>query len=133
MANDDEYIDSLTDKELEELTDPDDNPDEADVDASARSVNIAALICGITAAVLTAGAAIWLYFYLRDKHEECTFSRDVRHLKGDVQRIATQADPRQIVHNREVRKAMSVLSDHVRDLPGDVHDAAARVRDAIAD
>ena len=46
------YPDELSDTELDELHDPDDNPDEADVDASKHNVNIATVICGIVCGVL---------------------------------------------------------------------------------
>lgn len=133
MANDDETIDRLTDEELDELTSPDDNPDEADVENSERNVNIAAIICGIAAGILFIGAGIWLYCYLRDKHNECTLSRQIKQLKGDIKHIAKEADPKRIAHNREVRQAMNTISDYVHDIPGHVEDAAAHVRGMIGD
>ncbi len=76
---------------------------------------------------------IWLYCYLRDKHNECTLSRQIKQFKGDVKHIAKEADPKRLVHNAEVRLAMNTISDYVHDIPGHVEDAATRVRDAITD
>ena len=133
MASDDETIDRLTDEELDELTSPDDNPDEADVEDSEHNVNIAAIICGIAAGILFIGAGIWLYCYLRDKHNECTLSRQIKQFKGDVKHIAKEADPKRLAHNAEVRHAMNTISDYVHVIPGHIGDAASRVRDAITD
>ena len=133
MANDDETIDRLTDEELDELTSPDDNPDEADVEDSEHNVHIAAIICGIAAGLLFIGAGIWLYCYLRDKHNECTLSRQIKQFKGDVKHITKEADPKRLARNAEVRHAMNTISDYVHDIPGHVEDAASRVRDAITD
>lgn len=110
MANDDETIDRLTDEELDELTSPDDNPDEADVEDSEHNVNIAAIICGIAAGILFIGAGIWLYCYLRDKHNECTLSRQIKQFKGDVKHITKEADPKRLARNAEVRHAMNIGS-----------------------
>ncbi|RYQ11284.1 hypothetical protein PG2093B_0522 [Bifidobacterium pseudolongum subsp. globosum] len=133
MASDDETIDRLSDKELDELTSPDDNPDEADVEDSAHNVNVAAIICGIVAGILFIGAGIWLYLYLRDKHAECALSRQIRQFKGDVRHIVKEADPKRLARNYEVRQAMNTISDYVHEIPGHVEDAASRVRDAISD
>ncbi len=125
MASDDETIDRLTDEELDELTSPDDNLDEADVEDSEHNVNIAAIICGIAAGILFIGAGIWLYCYLRDKHNECTLSRQIKQFKGDVKHITKEADPKRLARNAEVRHAMNTISDYVHDIPGHVQRRSA--------
>ncbi len=67
--------------------------------------------------ILFIGAGIWLYCYLRDKHNECTLSRQIKQFKGDVKHIAKEADPKRLVHNAEVRHAMNTISDYVHDIP----------------
>lgn len=118
--------DELTDAELEELRDPDDNPDKADVDASAHNVNAAAVICGVVCGVLLIGAICWLVARGREHCEDHEMRRDFEALKRNVRRV-----PELVSENDDVRKAVKTISTHMRDMRDDAQDAFDRAHDAL--
>lgn len=120
------YPDELSDTELDELHDPDDNPDEADVDASKHNVNIAAVICGIVCGVLLIGAICWLVTRNREHREAHELRRDFEELRRNVKRV-----PELVSENEDVRKAVKTISTHVRDMRDDAQDAFGRAHDAL--
>ncbi|ATU20361.1 hypothetical protein [Bifidobacterium choerinum] len=120
------YPDELSDTELDELHDPDDNPDEADVDASKHNVNIAAVICGIVCGVLLIGAICWLVARNREHREAHELRRDFEELRRNVKRV-----PELVSENEDVRKAVKTISTHVRDMRDDAQDAFGRAHDAL--
>ncbi|PAU68361.1 hypothetical protein [Bifidobacterium criceti] len=118
--------DELTAAELDELDNPDDNPDEADVDASQHNVNIAAIICGIVFGVLLIGAVCWLVVRVREEREDHEIRRDFEALKNNVKRV-----PELVSENEDVRKAVKTISTHVRDMRDDAEDAISRAQNAL--
>lgn len=116
-----EKINQLSDAELEELTSPDDNPDEADVDDSAQHMQCITMICGIVAAVLAIAAGVWLGVHLHNKHTNSCAKR-FDHI---------------LDHVDDAKDRMEAVRGHVgqtlRQLPSDVRDVATNVKDAIID
>lgn len=118
--------DELSDAELEELHDPDDDPDEADVDASKHNVNIAAAICGVVCGVLLIGAVCWLLARRREHREEHELRRDFETLKRNVKRM-----PELVSENDDVRRAVKTISTHMRDMRDDAQDVIEHAHDAL--
>ncbi|MEE1296255.1 MAG: hypothetical protein UHD09_05320 [Bifidobacterium sp.] len=61
--------DKLTPQEIEELEDPDDNPDRADLDVSAHRVHVAAGICTGLAIALALAAGVCIGMHCRCRRD----------------------------------------------------------------
>lgn len=135
MADSFPNFDELSQQELNELNTPDDNPDEADIDASARHMRIATVLCAAGAGLVAFAAIRGICRHLRNRREERELTRDLSRVRDDLQRIAANVSPTQFIADHEIRKAANRVSERVservHDLPGEVQDAAARVREAI--
>lgn len=102
--------DDLSEAELEELTSPDDNPDEADVDASAQKLNGVALLCGAVAGVLALGALITLIVH----HSHKKHKREAS-LAGAASRMATRVGDAHARHMDELQDHVELLRNHTKD------------------
>lgn len=123
--------DTLTDQEVEELDDRDDNLDNADVDASQHRVRKTMMICGITAGVLALAAGIAIAV-IKCKHSKLyRMHKQFDNFTSSMKTLYAEHQPSQIVQNKEVQQAMNVISEHIHDLPSQVQNAAEQVRNTL--
>lgn len=127
----DTNFDELDAHDIDEINDPDDNPDVADADASARNLHHTLMICFIviSALCLCINIAVLITLYKSGKLNGTASDIDV--LKADVRRLAGDAKAKGLTQSKEVRKALNTLSQHIRKIPDEAQLAASRVRESF--
>ena len=127
----DKTSDELSDRAIEDLNDPDDNPDVADADATEHNLRRAVIICFIVTSVMCLCINIVVLLMLQRKGKLDKAAANLDEFKENMQHLASDKS-RQIARNKDVRKAMDTISQHIREIPSEAQSAVTRVRDSLA-
>lgn len=127
----DKTSDELTERDIEDLNDPDDNPDVADADATEHNLRRAVIICFIVTSVMCLCINIVVLLMLQRKGKLDKAAADLDEFKENMQHLASDKS-RQIARNKDVRKAMDTISQHIHEIPSEAQSAVTRVRDSFA-
>lgn len=127
----DKTRDELTERDIEDLNDPDDNPDVADADAAEHNLRRAVIICFIVTSVMCLCINIVVLLMLQRKGKLDKAAANLDEFKENMQHLASDKS-RQIARNKDVRKAMDTISQHIREIPSEAQSAVTRVRDSLA-
>lgn len=127
----DKTSDELTERDIEDLNDPDDNPDVADADATEHNLRRAVIICFIVTSVMCLCINIVVILMLQRKGKLDKATADLDEFKENMQHLASDKS-RQIARNKDVRKAMDTISQHIHEIPSEAQSAVTRVRDSFA-
>ncbi len=127
----DKTSDELTERDIEDLNDPDDNPDVADADATEHNLRRAVIICFIVTSVMCLCINIAVLLMLQRKGKLDKAAADLDEFKENMQHLASDKS-RQIARNKDVRKAMDTISQHIHEIPSEAQSAVTRVRDSFA-
>ncbi|RYN14919.1 hypothetical protein PG2006B_0521 [Bifidobacterium animalis subsp. animalis] len=127
----DKTSDELTERDIEDLNDPDDNPDAADADATEHNLRRAVIICFIVTSVMCLCINIAVLLMLQRKGKLDKAAADLDEFKENMQHLASDKS-RQIARNKDVRKAMDTISQHIHEIPSEAQSAVTRVRDSFA-
>ena len=112
----DKTSDELTERDIEDLNDPDDNPDVADADATEHNLRRAVIICFIVTSVMCLCINIVVLLMLQRKGKLDKAAANLDEFKENMQHLASDKS-RQIARNKDVRKAMDTISQHIREIP----------------
>lgn len=127
----DKTSDELTERDIEDLNNPDDNPDVADADATEHNLRRAVIICFIVTSVMCLCINIVVLLMLQRKGKLDKAAADLDEFKESMQHLASDKS-RQIARNKDVRKAMDTISQHIHEIPSEAQSAVTRVRDSFA-
>ena len=127
----DKTSDELTERDIEDLNDPDDNPDVADADATEHNLRRAVIICFIVTSVMCLCINIVVLLMLQRKGKLDKAAANLDEFQENMQHLASDKS-RQIARNKDVRKAMDTISQHIREIPSEAQSAVTRVRDSLA-
>ena len=127
----DKTSDELTERDIEDLNDPDDNPDVADADATEHNLRCAVIICFIVTSVMCLCINIVVLLMLQRKGKLDKAAANLDEFNENMQHLASDKS-RQIARNKDVRKAMDTISQHIREIPSEAQSAVTRVRDSLA-
>lgn len=127
----DKTSDELTEHDIEDLNDPDDNPDVADADATEHNLRRAVIICFIVTSVMCLCINIVVLLMLQRKDKLDKAAADLDEFTENMQHLASDKS-RQIARNKDVRKAMDTISQHIHEIPSEAQSAVTRVRDSFA-
>ena len=127
----DKTSDELTERDIEDLNDPDDNPDVADADATEHNLRRAVIICFIVTSVMCLCINIVVLLMQQRKGKLDKAAANLDEFKENMQHLASDKS-RQIARNKDVRKAMDTISQHIREIPSEAQSAVTRVRDSLA-
>lgn len=127
----DKTSDELTERDIEDLNNPDDNPDVADADATEHNLRRAVIICFIVTSVMCLCINIVVLLMLQRKGKLDKAAADLDEFKENMQHLASDKS-RQIARNKDVRKAMDTISQHIHEIPSEAQSAVTRVRDSFA-
>lgn len=127
----DKTSDELTERDIEDLNDPDDNPDVADADATEHNLRRAVIVCFIVTSVMCLCINIVVLLMLQRKGKLDKAAADLDEFKENMQHLASDKS-RQIARNKDVRKAMDTISQHIHEIPSEAQSAVTRVRDSFA-
>ena len=103
----------------------------ADADATEHNLRRAVIICFIVTSVMCLCINIVVLLMLQRKGKLDKAAANLDEFKENMQHLASDKS-RQIARNKDVRKAMDTISQHIREIPSEAQSAVTRVRDSLA-